>query len=77
MKEELEEKIKSMVSGILNITDSFDINEGFIQLGADSMFFAKLQIEIKRQLGKRLPLKVIFSNASVSMLADEILGESL
>ncbi len=75
MKQELEMKISSMVAGLLMISDNFDKDEEFIQLGADSMFFAKLQLEIKKQLGKRVPLKVIFSNASVNRLADKIAGE--
>ena len=75
MNKETEKKIRDIVAGILNIDSDFDGDAEFIKLGADSLFFAKLQIELKKELGKRSSLKDIFSNATVSKLTDKIVGE--
>ena len=75
MNKETEKKIRDIVAGILNIDSDFDGGSEFIKLGADSLFFAKLQIELKKELGKRISLKDIFSNATVSKLTDKIVGE--
>lgn len=77
MNQEIEKKIKDIIADILNIDSDFDADTEFIKLGADSLFFAKLQIELKKELGKRISLKDIFSNATVSKLTEKIVGNQL
>ena len=77
MNKETEKKIREIVAGILKMDSDFDGDTEFIQLGADSLFFAKLQIALKKELGKRISLKDIFTNATVRKLTDKILGEAV
>ena len=53
---------------ILRLLDRDDIDDDaeFIRCGGDSMFFGRLQIEIKRSFGKRIPIAKIFANGTLN-----------
>lgn len=53
---------------ILRLLDRDDIDDDaeFIRCGGDSMFFGRLQIEIKRAFGKRIPIAKIFANGTLN-----------
>ena len=68
-------ELKSIVLKLLECDDIGD-DVDFIRCGGDSMFFGRLQIEIKRTFGKRIPIAKLFASGTVNsvyaLLDDEV-----
>ncbi|MBE6876631.1 MAG: acyl carrier protein [Ruminococcus sp.] len=75
--EQTKENLRTIISSLLNISSDFSEEEEFLKLGADSVFFIRLQVEIKKQFGKRINIKDIFANASLNKLTALVTGEAV
>lgn len=62
-KKELKKQVLDLLS-----REEIDDNESFIKYGGDSLFFGRLQIEIKKTYGLRIPIRKLFSNGSINGL---------
>ena len=60
-------ELKKDVEKLLQRTNISD-DEPFIRYGGDSLFFSKLQVEIKKKYKKKIPIKDIFINSTVNKL---------
>lgn len=67
-------ELRKDVEKLLQRTDISD-DEPFIRYGGDSLFFSKLQVEIKKKYKKKIPIKDIFLNSTVNKL-HELLDEN-
>ena len=61
---------KDLKRNILYLLNREEIDEGesFIKYGGDSLFFGRLQVEIKKVYGLRIPIRVLFSNGNLNDL---------
>jgi acyl transferase domain-containing protein len=63
------------VAGVLRIdARRIDPQDGFFQLGMDSMLAARVRARIEAALGRKLPLSVMFEHASVAALTAHLVG---
>lgn len=59
--------LKRNILYLLN-REEIDEDESFIKYGGDSLFFGRLQVEIKKVYGLRIPIRVLFSNGNLNDL---------
>lgn len=64
-KDELRKRIENLLR-----RGEIDTGEKFIKYGADSLFFSRLQVELKKNYGKKIPIKTLFTNGCVDQLYD-------
>mgnify|MGYP004590028597 FL=1 len=62
-KEELTRRIENLLH-----REGIDTGEKLIKYGADSLFFSRLQVELKKNYGKKIPIKTLFANGCVDQL---------
>ncbi|PHH66871.1 hypothetical protein CDD81_5223 [Ophiocordyceps australis] len=77
-RNETESRLRGLFSQVLNISESqISINDGFSQLGGDSLKVVTLQGQIRRCFDKMLSIQLLNRRAmSIRMLAPLVLGET-
>ncbi|MCR4955142.1 MAG: AMP-binding protein [Lachnospiraceae bacterium] len=65
---EREQQVKELFCTILKIKDC-ELDESFLELGGGSFEFTKLQMQIKKTMGKKISLKDLYKNCTVRKMA--------
>ena len=60
--------IEGIIKKLLGIEYEIDPNTSLIKYGGDSLFFGRLQIELKRRFGLKVPIRQLFQNGTIAQL---------
>ena len=66
-------ELEGIIKKLLGIEYELDDRTSLIKYGGDSLFFGRLQIELKRTFGLKVPIQQLFQNGTIEQLC-KVLG---
>lgn len=66
-------ELEDIIKKLLGIEFELDGSTSLIKYGGDSLFFGRLQIELKRMFGLKVPIQQLFQNSTIEQLC-KVLG---
>ena len=75
----LERHITQHVAALLMLAtnETVDVQQGFFELGLDSLLVTRLRLELQRDLARTLPISVVFDYPTVRKLSTHLANQSL
>lgn len=69
----MKETLKKIFEDILKIDNLTDFDKSFLDLGGQSLDAMKIQISIKKEIGKRVSINEIYELGSINKIAGRLI----